>query len=80
MQAWPKPREELELVGLEGSGNLIRAVVRAEGITTIDTTHDRALMDIADRVLTIQNGQVFGRPPDPGPAMGDRRQASPAVS
>jgi putative ABC transport system ATP-binding protein len=37
---------------------LIRAIVNAEGITAIVTTHDRALMDIADRVLTIQNGQL----------------------
>jgi len=37
---------------------LIREVIYAEGITAIVTTHDRALMDIADRVLTIQNGQI----------------------
>ncbi len=38
--------------------SLIREVVYAEGITAIVTTHDRALMDIADRILTIQNGQI----------------------
>jgi putative ABC transport system ATP-binding protein len=38
--------------------SLIRAIVNAEGVTAIVTTHDRALMDIADRVLTIQNGQL----------------------
>ena len=38
--------------------SLIREVVYAEGITAIVATHDRALMDIADRVLIIQNGQV----------------------
>ena len=38
--------------------SLIRGIVDAQGVTAIVTTHDRALMDIADRVLTIQNGQI----------------------
>jgi putative ABC transport system ATP-binding protein len=37
---------------------LIRSVVHGEGLTAIATTHDRALMDLADRVLTIENGQI----------------------
>jgi putative ABC transport system ATP-binding protein len=37
---------------------LIRSVVHAQGLTAIATTHDRALMDIADRVLVISNGQL----------------------
>jgi putative ABC transport system ATP-binding protein len=37
---------------------LIRAIVHGEGITAIATTHDRALMDLADRVLIIENGQI----------------------
>ena len=37
---------------------LIRSIVHAEGVTAIVCTHDRALMDIADRVLTIRNGQL----------------------
>jgi putative ABC transport system ATP-binding protein len=37
---------------------LIRSIVHGEGITAIATTHDRALMDLADRVLTIENGQI----------------------
>ena len=37
---------------------LIRSIVHAEGQTAIVTTHDRGLMDIADRVLTIHNGQI----------------------
>jgi putative ABC transport system ATP-binding protein len=38
--------------------SLIRSIVHAEGITAIVTTHDRTLMNMADRVLTIQNGQI----------------------
>jgi putative ABC transport system ATP-binding protein len=37
---------------------LLRGIVHAEGITAIVATHDRALMDIADRVLILQNGQL----------------------
>jgi putative ABC transport system ATP-binding protein len=37
---------------------LIRSIVHAEGLTAIVTTHDRGLMDIADRVLVISNGQL----------------------
>jgi len=38
--------------------SLIRTIVHGEGITAVATTHDRALMDLADRVLTIENGQI----------------------
>jgi putative ABC transport system ATP-binding protein len=37
---------------------LIRSVVHDEGVTAIATTHDRALMDLADRVLVMDNGQI----------------------
>ncbi len=37
---------------------LIRSIVHDEGITAIATTHDRALMDLADRVLVMDNGQI----------------------
>jgi len=37
---------------------LIRRIVHTEGVTAIATTHDRALIDVADRVLIIQNGQI----------------------
>ena len=38
--------------------SLIRAIVREQGLTAIAATHDRAIVDMADRVLTIANGQV----------------------
>ncbi|MHB1433372.1 MAG: hypothetical protein ACYCO9_00025 [Streptosporangiaceae bacterium] len=37
---------------------LIRSIAHAEGITALVATHDRDLMDIADRVLTIRDGRV----------------------
>jgi putative ABC transport system ATP-binding protein len=36
----------------------LRAVVRAEGVTAIVATHDPALLDLADRVVEIQDGRI----------------------
>jgi putative ABC transport system ATP-binding protein len=36
----------------------LRAVVRAEGVTAVVATHDPALLDLADRVLEIQDGRI----------------------
>ena len=35
---------------------VIRQVVRAEGITAVVATHDPLMMDVADRVLELQDG------------------------
>ena len=37
---------------------LLRTLVHAEGVTALVATHDRALMDVADRVLTISDGRL----------------------
>lgn len=39
--------------------NLILALVRSEGVTAIVATHDPALIDIADRVVDILDGQII---------------------
>ena len=36
----------------------LRQVVRAEGVTAIVATHDPALLDLADRILEIQDGRI----------------------
>ena len=36
----------------------LRAVVRAEGVTAVVATHDPGLLDLADRILEIQDGRV----------------------
>jgi putative ABC transport system ATP-binding protein len=38
--------------------DLLRAVVRARGMTALVATHDGALLDRADRVITLRDGQV----------------------
>ncbi|MGD0374612.1 MAG: ABC transporter ATP-binding protein [Streptosporangiaceae bacterium] len=37
---------------------LIRSIVHDEGITAIVATHDQVLMGLADRILTLQDGQL----------------------
>ena len=44
----------------------LRAVVRAEGVTAVVATHDPALLDLADRILEIQDGRI--RELEPAPA------------
>ncbi|MBC7271216.1 MAG: ABC transporter ATP-binding protein [Streptomyces sp.] len=37
---------------------LLRAVVRSEGITALVATHDTTLLDLADRVLELRDGEI----------------------
>jgi putative ABC transport system ATP-binding protein len=45
----------------------LRAVVRAEGVTAVVATHDPGLLDLADRILEIQDGRI--RELEPAPAL-----------
>jgi putative ABC transport system ATP-binding protein len=38
--------------------DLIRAVVRARGMTALVATHDPGLLDVADRILTLRDGRL----------------------
>ena len=40
--------------------DLLRALVRSRGVTALVATHDPALLDLADRVLTLRDGQLVG--------------------
>lgn len=40
---------------------LLRAVVRSEGVTALVATHDAALLDLADRVLELSDGEIVER-------------------
>ena len=37
---------------------LLRTVVHAEGVTALVATHDHSLLDLADSVLTLQDGRI----------------------
>ncbi|RKS80407.1 putative ABC transport system ATP-binding protein [Motilibacter peucedani] len=39
---------------------LLRAVVESEGVTALIATHDPVMMELADRVVRISDGQVTG--------------------
>jgi putative ABC transport system ATP-binding protein len=41
---------------------LLRAVVRSEGVTALVATHDPALMELADRVLDLRDGRIVEEP------------------
>ena len=43
---------------------LLRTVVAAEGITALVATHDPVLMDLADQVLTLEDGRLAAGRPD----------------
>ncbi len=42
---------------------LLRDVVRTEGVTAIVATHDPVMLDVADRVLELRDGELFDGPP-----------------
>ena len=37
---------------------LLLSVVRSEGITALVATHDEALIDLADKVIVLEDGSV----------------------
>ncbi|GAA4993753.1 ABC transporter ATP-binding protein [Kitasatospora paranensis] len=39
---------------------LLRAVVRSEGVTVLVATHDQNLMEVADRVVELADGRIVG--------------------
>ena len=40
---------------------MLQRLVRSEGVTAIVATHDTALIDLADRVIELHDGQVVGQ-------------------
>jgi putative ABC transport system ATP-binding protein len=43
--------------------SLLRDVVRTEGVTAIVATHDPVMLDVADRVLELRDGELLAHPP-----------------
>jgi putative ABC transport system ATP-binding protein len=41
---------------------LIRDVVRTEGVTAIVATHDPVMLDVADRIVELRDGELFEHP------------------
>jgi putative ABC transport system ATP-binding protein len=47
---------------------LLRSVVRSESITAVVATHDPAILDVADRVVELRDGQLFEDASSGGPS------------
>ena len=41
---------------------LLRDVVRTEGVTAIVATHDPVMLDVADRIVELRDGEMFEQP------------------
>ena len=68
--AWPglliadEPTSQLDLETGRQIMELLLGVVRSEGITALVATHDEALIDLADKVISLADGVVAGPGPD----------------
>ena len=55
-----EPTSQLDLETGRQIMRLLLTVVRSEGITALVATHDEALMDLADEILRLEDGQIAG--------------------
>ena len=53
-----EPTSQLDLETGRQIMRLLLTVVRSEGITALVATHDEALIDLADEVLRLDDGQI----------------------
>jgi predicted ABC-type transport system involved in lysophospholipase L1 biosynthesis ATPase subunit len=53
-----EPTSQLDLETGRQIMRLLLTVVRSEGITALVATHNEALMDLADVVLRLEDGQI----------------------
>lgn len=53
-----EPTGQLDLETGKQIMRLLQAVVRSEGVTALVATHDAALVDLADRVVQLEDGQI----------------------
>ena len=54
-----EPTGQLDLETGHRIMTMLRGVVRQERITAIVATHDQAMIDVADRVIELRDGQVI---------------------
>jgi putative ABC transport system ATP-binding protein len=69
LAGWPalliadEPTSQLDLETGRQIMELLLSVVRSEGITALVATHDEALIDLADKVIALEDGAVVTGPP-----------------
>jgi len=67
-----EPTSQLDLETGRQIMELLLSVVRSEGITALVATHDEALIDLADKVIVLEDGCVVtGRDAGPQPLAAD---------
>jgi len=52
-----------EIEGKDAGLMLLRDVVRTQGLTAIVGTHDPVMLDVADQVLELRDGELLEHPP-----------------
>jgi putative ABC transport system ATP-binding protein len=55
-----EPTSQLDLETGWQIMELLLSVVRSEGITALVATHDEVLIDLADKVIALEDGAVVG--------------------
>lgn len=55
-----EPTGQLDSQTGHGIMALLRRLVRQQGVTAIVATHDPAMLDVADRVIELRDGQIVG--------------------
>jgi len=55
-----EPTSQLDLETGRQIMRLLLTVVRSEQITALVATHDEALVDLADEVMRLEDGQIIG--------------------
>jgi putative ABC transport system ATP-binding protein len=53
-----EPTGQLDLETGHRIMSVLRSVVASEGITAIVATHDQAMMDVADRIIELKDGEI----------------------
>ncbi|MFJ4682602.1 ABC transporter ATP-binding protein [Streptomyces sp. NPDC088789] len=54
-----EPTAQLDVETGHAVMELLKAVVRSEGVTALVATHDATLLDLADRVLELSDGEIM---------------------
>jgi putative ABC transport system ATP-binding protein len=58
-----EPTGQLDSQTGRGIMTMLQRIVRSEGVTAIVATHDTAMIDLADRVIELHDGQVVDAQP-----------------
>jgi len=54
-----EPTSQLDLETGRQIMELLLSVVRSEGVTALVATHDEALIDLADKVMVLEDGSII---------------------